>query len=49
MSQEVLILPEATQDVIEVPGFEAHYVPALNLVASVITDMPRAPLAPRRV
>ena len=46
MSQEVHLLPEATQDVVEVPGFDAHYVPSLSLVASVVTDMPRAPLSP---
>lgn len=46
MAQEATTAPELAQDVIEVPGFEAHYVPALNLVASVVKDMPRAPLSP---
>ncbi|RZK30203.1 MAG: hypothetical protein EOO57_18135, partial [Hymenobacter sp.] len=46
MVQEATAAPDLVQEVIEVPGFEAHYVPALNLVASVIKDIPRAPLAP---
>ncbi|MGI4870441.1 MAG: hypothetical protein ACRYFX_04595 [Janthinobacterium lividum] len=33
-------------EIIELPGFDAAYVPALSLVASITKDMPRAPAAP---
>jgi hypothetical protein len=47
MEQDATTLPVVQEEVISFPDFDAAYVPALNLVASVVKDMPRAPLAPQ--
>jgi hypothetical protein len=47
MEQDTQDLPVAQDEITYFPEVEAAYVPALSLVASVVKDMPRAPLAPQ--